>query len=628
MVEKSKRVDHQQTHNAKRQRVGSHHRHGETSNTSRVAKVATYNEPLIASGMIYAEKLEEGAIRVMTLSRGSGSDPVVCGLKKIRFGGQPSSGEVSSYDALSYVWGSEEDPEFINLCQNRFAITQNLFEALVYLRLPDSDRTLWIDAICINQQDIVEKETQIKLMHQIYGYAKRVLSWIGTADAGSHRIFENLHRMQDMVQDIFPLAGRPIFGTTLTLGDQEVSNRDETALRELLDRPYWFRAWIFQEMKFASSLIVKCGADEVPYEWLEAFHIQKQHSCVGGETTTSFVDNLDSSLPLLHTDQSFSYYFLDCLLNKHCQERHDSIFAFWNLFPDDIKRSIPINYTISPDELLLQSARAIINSTRSLYIFVIKGRQVPPTDTKEHWQTTMPSWCPYLATPRNSFVIKPQSMPSVFAEEATVSFSTNNKLLVRGFVIGRVAQSIRRPKHVRATRWTDADLKQWWDYYIRCLKIGLHGTPHDVLTRLKSLWHTTQTLLADQDEDSDGVQYLFKLATGEMPVGTNDLAARTAMRVIERNTRSRKLCLFRVGPAVLKALQSNKTARKVWLNRLTLVPHIARRGDFICVILGCPLAVVLRRTGNTYRILGEAFADTSKMGPLEVSITLRDFFIE
>lgn len=142
------------------------------------------------------------------------------------------------------------------------------------------------------------------------------------------------------------------------------------------------------------------------------------------------------------------------------------------------------------------------------------------------------------------------------------------------------------------------------------------------------MWHTTQTLLADQDEDSDGVQYLFKLATGEMPDRTNDLAARTAMRVIERNTRSRKLCLFRVGPAVLKALQSNKTARMVWLNRLTLVPHIARRGDFICVILGCPLAVVLRRTGNTYRILGEAFADTSKMGPLEVSITLRDFFIE
>lgn len=128
--------------------------------------------------MIYAEKLEEGAIRVMTLSRGSGSDPVVCGLKKIRFAGQPSSGEVSSYDALSYVWGSEADPEFINLCQNRFAITQNLFEALVCLRLPDSDRILWIDAICIDQQDIVEKETQIKLMHQIYGYAKRVLSWI------------------------------------------------------------------------------------------------------------------------------------------------------------------------------------------------------------------------------------------------------------------------------------------------------------------------------------------------------------------------------------------------------------------------------------------------------------------
>jgi hypothetical protein len=58
-------------------------------------------------------------------------------------------------------------------------ITTNLFDALKRLRLPDADRVLWVDAICINQFDLEEKNIQVPLMKDIYSKASVVLIWLG-----------------------------------------------------------------------------------------------------------------------------------------------------------------------------------------------------------------------------------------------------------------------------------------------------------------------------------------------------------------------------------------------------------------------------------------------------------------
>lgn len=81
------------------------------------------------------------------------------------------------YEALSYRWSSGKPPSRINCNGKLLAITSNLQEAL--RRLNVVDRLLWVDSICINQDDVVEKGEQVALMSEIYSKAVRVLVWLG-----------------------------------------------------------------------------------------------------------------------------------------------------------------------------------------------------------------------------------------------------------------------------------------------------------------------------------------------------------------------------------------------------------------------------------------------------------------
>src|SRR5205809_6219808 len=81
------------------------------------------------------------------------------------------------YEALSYTWGNEESPENISLDDGVLSVTRNLADALFFLRRKNSTRTLWIDALCINQADLVEKGRQVRNMHRIYEHADQVVVW-------------------------------------------------------------------------------------------------------------------------------------------------------------------------------------------------------------------------------------------------------------------------------------------------------------------------------------------------------------------------------------------------------------------------------------------------------------------
>ncbi|KAH6852765.1 heterokaryon incompatibility, partial [Alternaria alternata] len=84
------------------------------------------------------------------------------------------------FEALSYVWGSQEDLKQI-MCNNvSLSVTKNLFEALTALRDDvDEDRYLCVDAVCINQNDSAEKAVQVRNMLTIYEKAARVIAWLG-----------------------------------------------------------------------------------------------------------------------------------------------------------------------------------------------------------------------------------------------------------------------------------------------------------------------------------------------------------------------------------------------------------------------------------------------------------------
>jgi hypothetical protein len=98
------------------------------------------------------------AFRVLTLFPGGDDDEICVELRRSHLvdKGNPA------YEALSYVWGYADNPVTIYIGLEKkytLAVTRNLATALRHLRYNDRSRTLWIDAICINQLDIAERSS-------------------------------------------------------------------------------------------------------------------------------------------------------------------------------------------------------------------------------------------------------------------------------------------------------------------------------------------------------------------------------------------------------------------------------------------------------------------------------------
>jgi hypothetical protein len=131
--------------------------------------------------------LDENAqqIRILTLLPGSSPAQIRINLEIV----QLSTEHVPDYEALSYVWGSTEERVEVWIesesAPQVLAVTQNLAEALYHLRYETQPRVLWIDAICINQRDIPERNAQIKRMADLYRLSRRVVAWLGPESGDS-----------------------------------------------------------------------------------------------------------------------------------------------------------------------------------------------------------------------------------------------------------------------------------------------------------------------------------------------------------------------------------------------------------------------------------------------------------
>jgi hypothetical protein len=117
--------------------------------------------------------VETPNVRLLHLLKGSKSEPIICRLTHVNLDEDPE------YEALSYTWGDPTVTQPIRVNDSLRQFTSNLVLALQYLRYDDRDRYLWVDAVCINQADTVERGQQVTMMGQIYSKAKDVIVWLG-----------------------------------------------------------------------------------------------------------------------------------------------------------------------------------------------------------------------------------------------------------------------------------------------------------------------------------------------------------------------------------------------------------------------------------------------------------------
>ncbi|XP_014558982.1 hypothetical protein COCVIDRAFT_77035, partial [Bipolaris victoriae FI3] len=194
---------------------------------------------------------EDSGFRLLRLLKGS--DPELeCELSL-----QSLQNAHPPYEALSYTWGSSELVECIKLDGKTFWVTDNLHAVLQNLRLCDRDRILWIDAICINQEDKVEQSQQVQQMGQIYEKAEKVLIWLGKATPQIISLMERLNQFRN--------ADASYHYNPETFKDWNWKDHS-MAIKQILNREWFTRIWILQEAAKARRADVCCGVRSIPTE--------------------------------------------------------------------------------------------------------------------------------------------------------------------------------------------------------------------------------------------------------------------------------------------------------------------------------------------------------------------------
>ncbi|KAN0121979.1 Heterokaryon incompatibility protein (HET) domain containing protein [Hyaloscypha variabilis] len=184
---------------------------------------------------------------------------------------------VNAYKALSYTWGApygvdqEDHHEYATLdcpiaCDGKpFMITKNLLEGLIQLQDRGEQGWLWIDAICINQDDEEEKAVQISMMSAIYADASMVIVWLGVLDDASLKALELFdQRLQHEDKQYQANSGGIPQEADSPQQDYTIFKQADEELLERFFRRRWFRrVWIVQEIALAKEVIALCGSVEV-----------------------------------------------------------------------------------------------------------------------------------------------------------------------------------------------------------------------------------------------------------------------------------------------------------------------------------------------------------------------------
>jgi Heterokaryon incompatibility protein (HET) len=182
------------------------------------------------------------------------------------------------YECLSYVWGDPEKNRPILLNGINFNVTINLDGFLRQLQPKttntESRRWIWIDALCINQNDDQEKTVQVTNMIGIYRQAKQVLIWFGPADYTIDSTFHLLNRLSSDYPEPSHLAQYRVRSKALDQLLSETADDNDIwvkGLKRIASNAWWRRIWVIQEAAVAKKALVLHGPYHLNFDCLKKF---------------------------------------------------------------------------------------------------------------------------------------------------------------------------------------------------------------------------------------------------------------------------------------------------------------------------------------------------------------------
>jgi len=561
------------------------------------------------------------------------------------------------YDALSYTWGDASTQTTIVVDGAKFQATPNLEVGLRHLRKKDEIVTLWVDALCINQSDISEKNFQLKQMREIYVQAKSVIAWLGPSYEGSEQAMKWIEDYGERSHHLkIGSIGGPRLITLLDALDGRNAPSDEPineeamifaadlreqlspanswhadlimALLKLFKRAYWNRIWIVQELASASSLNFVCGRDTASdnavhdalrslrnftqyqnLKWnrmVQETHFVKPSGVSLTQINTSRPINLlkfrraTHPAPLIHLMRTFRFF--------SSTDPRDKVFALLGISRDADLLGLRADYNKTCEQVYADAARRLIHAG---YLDILGLVQYPksvpglqswvPNLSRIHYRAPLQQRSLERKGPPGSTRLEPKFFASATQEKILLrrenTMAPDTSLSLHGVRVGKIEQV--------GLHWENEGGVGIWLHELQRLS-QLGGFADDDLEAAKHRAHAIWRAAVADQEIRQGV--VKPRLADEKVVTAYEAFRKTDLKEVDEKA------LEDVGLSYYcEWLQSVSKGRRPLLGEggyLGIGPSETEPGDFVFVLLGSDLPFIMRKESDTsekMQLIGEAY---------------------
>ena len=565
----------------------------------------------------YSSLQDKNWIRLLVLEPSPDPEaPVFCTLQHWPLSDAPR------YEALSYVWGDEGSMGTIIIDDGLFLVRPNLDSALKQLRYDYTPRTLWVDAICINQFDNDERGDQVSQMGRIYSKANDVVIWLGEE---SH----NSNQGMDFLDEIVMLGSRREYldqnmaDDFRSILDRPDSNSCILALADILMRPWWDRVWTLQEIVLAHSATVYCGSKIQTWDSFEMVSIIllqpgiqsllvrfSKAGSIGARLLRERLNrpfNINRIRSDLASEAGMTLSgMVKRTINYLATDPRDRVYALFSTVTRDT--ALEINYNLSKRKVYTAALKAILQQDGNLSILSF-------ITANESRDESLPSWVPDLSGDRKMIPISAApdervgrvynaSPPHRTFPEGSIQFQDDNTVLVlAGVTVDTIKCLGATAPDMRFAQISNNPLSSMKEaiYSWRSVLEDEHFLKNYITgcTKMEAFW---RTITLDQKVQGYHPGYIARQVDAARRLGNSD----EWIPPPTPRDESRLLAALDDQGGGIGGCQFNRNFFTTTKGYMGLASPTAQGGDVICILAGAEVPYVLRAIDDGYyKMIGE-----------------------
>ncbi|KAF4631373.1 hypothetical protein G7Y89_g6768 [Cudoniella acicularis] len=370
--------------------------------------------------------------------------------------------EAPEFEAISYTWGKHPPSIPISVNGRHLLVTKAVEDLVLYMQSIFKSKIYWVDALCINQHDIDERNQQVPRMRDIYQKATRVLVWLGPspsigATLSTNRMIRTLNWVKTESVETVQLL--PI-----------IREQEEHLFRSLVDlftHEWWHRMWIIQEIAVGKSARIRFNdvwitweslskviymilrdpdlearllfyfSQRLPPQIARKYHLYIQNALFLCQTRDRLQTQTPAGDEITFTPAPLATLIHD-IFHFESKDPRDKIFAIFGIISDANMPFEP-DYLMPVSDIFLKTTTHLLSRPQWFKILSVAGlgyerlqssrkRDAASHCNGENLEDDLPSWVPDYSNDKILGTIATNSILHGFSQ-SNVSFMDNNRSL-------------------------------------------------------------------------------------------------------------------------------------------------------------------------------------------------------